>query len=81
MEEQYSMRGDSVSRPIKFNDSEKFIEEENKHFSKVYNPKPIQIQEAMKWENLYFDEIEDYAREQCLIILFSAIIIMGRMIL
>ena len=77
----YTMRENSTTKPIKFDDAEKFIEEDNLYYQKVHQQKKGNIVEAMKWENLYFDEIEDYTREQWLIILFCAIVIIGRMIL
>jgi hypothetical protein len=80
---EYSMRGDSASIPFSFNDSEKFIAEDNNYYRNVLKDKRanIDIKESMKWENLYYDEIEDYNRKLWLTILVSAVVIFGRLLL
>lgn len=79
----YSMRGDSALTPIRFNDSEKFVREDNFYYRNVLKQKarPVEIEESMKWENLYYDELEDHNRNLWLVVLVSAAVIAGRLLL
>jgi hypothetical protein len=59
------------------------VEADNGYYRNVLKERirAVDIEESMKWENLYYDEIEDYSRNMWLLILFSAAVIAGRLLL
>jgi hypothetical protein len=70
-----------MSTPITFHEGEIALQEDNLYYQKIHQPQKLNLSEDMKWENLYFDELEDYTRELWSLILFCAVMILGRMVI